>query len=283
MLFENTALWKRTLAPQQGDPHQRARERLRTALLNMRNHAAELVTLIPKDCKDLTVHDVSHLDALWEMADIISGSEFDLNPAEAFVFGASVLIHDSGMSVASYPGGLDDIKKTTQWRDAAFSACRRAGIEPTDALAQNPPSELLPSILFFVLRALHAKHAEDLVFTTWPLPGTGETVRLLEDLQLRTSYGRTIGRIAHSHHWNIERVVQQLRNSVGAATDLPQEWKVDEIKVACLLRCADAAHIDHRRAPSMLYALLNPKEPASVHWNFQNKLNKPTISSGVIT
>jgi len=217
------------------------------------------------------------------MADLIAGPAFEINPAEAFVFGAAALTHDAGMSIASYPAGIEELKKTTEWRDASFSTCRRAGIPPTEDIVHAPPITLLPDILFNVLRALHAKHAEELVFVTWPVPSTGETVRLLEDLQLRTSYGRTIGRIAHSHHWNIERVVQQLRNSVGAAADLPQEWEVDEIKLACLLRCADASHIDHRRAPSMLYALLNPSGAGAIHWNFQNKLNKPTISSGVLT
>ena len=249
----------------------------------MRDHAAELVKLIPEDCRGLTVHDISHLDALWEMADIIAGPEFEINPAEAFVFGAAVLVHDAGMSVASYPGGLSQLKKTTEWRDSVFSACRKAGLTPSDAEVENPPRNILPSILFSVLRTLHAKHAEDLVFVTWPLPGSNDSVRLLEDVQLRTSYGRTIGRIAHSHNWNIERVVQLLRNSVGAAPDLPQSWKVDEVKIACLLRCADAAHIDHRRAPSMIYALRQPTGIADAHWNFQNKLNKPTLAAGALT
>lgn len=280
--LESIGLWKRTLAPRARDEHAKPRDRLRMALLNMRANAAQLVKLIPMDCRQLTVHDVSHLDALWEMADIISGETFDLNPAEAFVFGASVLVHDAGMSVAAYPGGIEQIKKTTEWRDTVYAVCRQAGVPPTPELISEPPVAQKSEILFHVLRALHAKHAELLAIVTWPLPETGENVRLLEDLSLRTSYGRAIGRIAHSHHWSIEKVVQLLRNSVGAAADLPQEWQVDEIKVACLLRCADAAHIDHRRAPSMLYALLRPHGVSQLHWNFQNKLNKPTISDGTL-
>ena len=283
LLFETTALWERTLAPRESDPQQIARDRLRSAFLNMRENAKELVKLIPADCRGLTVHDVSHLDALWEMADMICGAAFEINPAEAFVFGASVLVHDAGMSIASYPGGMQQLKKTTEWRDSAFSTCRAAGISPTDEVIADPPTgDVLSDIVFSVLRALHAKHAEELVFVTWPLPGSKDSVRLLEDNQLRTSYGRTIGQIAHSHNWNIEKVTQHLRTSVGAAADLPQDWKVDEVKLACLLRCADAAHIDHRRAPSMLYALRQPKGVALRHWNFQNKLNKPTISSGAL-
>jgi hypothetical protein len=77
-LFEQTALWNRSLGPRSNDEHQHARERLRTALLIMRSNTAHLVKFIPKDCEGLTVHDVTHLDALWEMADMIAGNEFDL-------------------------------------------------------------------------------------------------------------------------------------------------------------------------------------------------------------
>jgi hypothetical protein len=125
-----------------------------------------------------------------------------------------------------------------------------------------------------VLRALHAKHAEDLVSIEWPLPD-GRNVRLLEDSHLRDAYGKTIGRIAHSHHWDVERL-ETLRQHTGPASDFPNDWTLDEIKVACMLRCADAAHIDDRRAPSLLYALRRPQGIADTHWRFQNKLNKPT-------
>ena len=121
-----------------------------------------------------------------------------------------------------------------------------------------------------------------MISTRWPLPSSGEEVCLLESENLRNAYGKSIGRIAHSHHWNIERVNAALRESVGAATQLPTDWVVNEKKIACLLRCADAAHIDHRRAPSMLYALSKPKGNSDKHWRFQHKLNKVTRVSDAL-
>jgi hypothetical protein len=173
------------------------------------------------------------------------------------------------MSVPSYPGGMSDLIKTTEWRDIATATYRRAGVRNITAeLVKNPPEEHRHEIIFLVLRALHAKHAEHLVSTTWPLPdGKGE-VRLLEDLELRTAFGQSIGRIAHSHHWDIERVATELRGRTGTAAGLPNMWTLHEVKIACLLRCADAAHIDHRRAPSMLYALTSPKGISREHWIF---------------
>jgi hypothetical protein len=246
--FEQAALWRRTLALQKKDEQGGAREKLRVALLRMRDKAVQLVQLIPPDCHGLTVHDVTHLDALWEMADLITGTDFELNPVEAFVFGASVLLHDSGMSVASYPGGMADITKTTEWTDTAHAVYRRNGItNPSQDQIFQPSSELKDEILFSVLRRLHAKHAEELVSVTWPLPNDpSDHIRLIEDTNLRNAYGQSIGRIAHSHHWSLERVTSELRDRIGAAGDLPGEWTLHEIKVACLLRCADIAHIDHR-------------------------------------
>jgi hypothetical protein len=176
------------------------------------------------------------------------------------VFGAAVLIHDAGMSAASYPGGMTDIVKTTEWRDIAVATFRGAGIrEINSSLIEKPPEEYRQKIIFSVLRTLHAKHAEELVTTTWRLPDNKGELRLLEDQELRSAFGQSIGRIAYSHHWDIERAGTQLRGRTGSALDLPATWTLHEVKVACLLRCADAAHIDHRRAPSMLYALTSPK------------------------
>lgn len=281
--FEQTLLWKRTLAPQNKDHHEQARSKLRNAFLAMRSNASELVKMIPQDCKGLTVHDITHLDALWDVGDLIAGPDFDINPVEAFVFGAAALLHDAGMSVASYPSGMSEIMKTTEWADTLRSIVRQKKIAEDDAKDLSKiPGQLKDELIFNVLRALHAKHAEELVSVAWRIPGKLDEVRLLEDQHLRAAYGRSVGLIAHSHHWSLEQVVQDLRTNVGAATELPGTWALNEAKMACLLRCADAAHIDHRRAPSMLYALTQPQGISDEHWNFQNKLNKPIIRDGVL-
>jgi hypothetical protein len=78
-------------------------------LLSFRERAEQLVAQIPKDLRQLTVHDVSHLDALWQYADVIVGPDFQINPVEGFVLGGAFLVHDAGMSFAAYPGGYDDL------------------------------------------------------------------------------------------------------------------------------------------------------------------------------
>ncbi|WP_443592670.1 HD domain-containing protein [Aliihoeflea aestuarii] len=66
----------------------------------------------------MTVHDISHLDALWDTASSVSEGAVNVNPAEAFVLGASILLHDAAMSLAAYSGGLAEVRTTIAWKDA---------------------------------------------------------------------------------------------------------------------------------------------------------------------
>ncbi len=85
--FRDTELWKSTLASRHEDPNAVPREKLRQAYEKMRERAAVLVGEISRILPDYTVHDITHLDALWEMADLIAGPTYSLNPVEAFVLG----------------------------------------------------------------------------------------------------------------------------------------------------------------------------------------------------
>ncbi|WP_428981592.1 HD domain-containing protein [Nonomuraea composti] len=67
---------------------------------------------------------------------------------------------------------------------------------------------------------------------------------------MRSTFGQLIGKIAASHWWDIERVASEFYTvEIGAPVNCPDEWTVDALKLACLLRLADAAHLDARRAP----------------------------------
>jgi hypothetical protein len=120
-----------------------AREKLKVSLLAFRDRAEQLVAQIPKDLRQLTVHDISHLDALWQYADVIVGPEFEINPVEGFVLGGAFLIHDAGMSLAAFPGGYSDLRKHPRWRDSLFVVLQeKLGRPPTaeelDAPLRSP-------------------------------------------------------------------------------------------------------------------------------------------------
>lgn len=281
MSYQSTSLWKGAFDERPDDTHANFRKALLTQLESMRRRVSQLISSIPADCKDLTVHDVTHLDALWESAQQICGDKWALNPAEAFVFGAAVLIHDAGLTTLAYPTGKAGLKATTLWADLAAPLLDVSG-DPTEEQGTNcihPDHEA--SILFEVLRTLHADCATELCVQAWDKAQLGPQY-LIEDSELREAYGEAIGRIASSHHWSAERLPAELSTSVGGSPSLPAEWTVNECKLACLIRCADAAQVDRTRAPLMLYAALGPRGYSNLHWRSQSKLNRPILKDDAI-
>lgn len=244
--------------------------------LSVRERAAQLVSRISADLPMLTIHDISHLDALWDICSAVAEGAVNVNPPEAFVLGASILLHDSAMSLAAYPGGLLELKGTIAWRDAIArlaQASEEAGEETFDTGA--PPDRVVHRILPDVLRRLHAERAEQLAEQDWTNPD-GTKAQLIEDSELRRFYGPTIGRIAHSHWWSIQKLEQELSGDQGALANRTAN-KIDRVKLACLLRISDALHLDSRRAPRFLRTILSPSGMSAQHWSFQERLARPHI------
>ena len=81
--FEKTRLWSESLGrTTTRHTHRKDRERLRAAFSSFRKNAALLAGEIPRDFDFLTVHDITHLDALWEMADLAMAKDERLSTAE---------------------------------------------------------------------------------------------------------------------------------------------------------------------------------------------------------
>jgi len=271
LCLDSFPLWSRTLGASSG-PDQEARESLRTHFQSFRSRVSQLVSTLGSELPGLTVHDITHLDALWRVAGEIAGEEYPINPAEAFVLGGTFLLHDAAHVLAAYPRGLVEVKETLYWKDLVAQLYR--GVEPPS----GSPEER--SALFLTLRHLHAEQSHKLPFAEWKLPGKDTTVYLLENLELREHYGGLIGLIASSHHWSPHRVAETLRHRiVTPPTCLPAHWTVDALKVAFLLRTADAAHLDAQRAPWFLFALRRPNGISEDHWRFQAKLGQPVRTS----
>jgi hypothetical protein len=278
MALTDNPLFLRTLAPQAGpDSHAEPRERLRSALFKLRERAEVLAGEIHRDLPDFTVHDLTHLDALWEMADLIAGPEYPLNPMEAFALGAVFLIHDLGLGLAAYPGGLAELKQGSGWQDA-LSTFLRKHLEriPTAEELASPSSEVERMAVQERLRVLHAEQAERLAMVSWRHK-EGPEYHLIEDPDLRHAIGPLLGKIAHSHWWPVSRLGSEFGTIRGALSVCPRTWTLDPLKVAILLRAADAAHLDARRAPGFLIALRRPEGISEDHWRFQNHLLKPRV------
>ena len=261
---ESTELWRRAFKE---EATSESVSRLANSLRGIRRSVKLLTGRVARSLPELTIHDVTHLDALWEVASKVAGSDFPLNPLEAYVFGAAVLLHDAGLSFEAYSGGREALRQTLEWRDAHARL----------SLISSHHGNLAQDADFEALRALHASQATRLAIEPW---GCGdETVLLIEDSELRENYGRLIGDIASSHHWDLELVVSRFSVPRPAPAFLDGNWEVDALKIACLLRVADAGHMDGARAPSFLLRLLQMNSLSRMHWVAQNRLGKLTVKA----
>lgn len=274
--FRQTWLWNQAFVNPRTDSSTEEQEYFRGQFLAMRGKVEQLVNRIAVDMPGMTVHDVSHLDALWETVSLVADGAVTVNPPEAFVLGASILLHDSAMSLAAYPDGVNDLKQTIAWQDAVARLALAA--EETGGEAVDPdhlPPESIGQIVPDVLRRLHAEHAEVLAGQAW-LTKDGQQIYLIDDPELRHFYAQTIGKIAHSHWWSVQKVEDELSQDLGAMAQRTSKL-VDKVKLACLLRIADAIHLDSRRAPRFARVLTRPMGISDVHWAFQERLAKPHV------
>lgn len=266
--YEQTSLWKNAF-DQKDDGLDGPRSKLKTAYQDFRSRVEVLLQQIYKELPSLTCHDISHVDSLWRVASEIAGPVFDLNPSEAFVLGGAFLLHDAAHCRAAFPNGLQDLQQSTEWKDSAA----RYGFTP-DLLTEG--TEPFQTVLFDALRLLHPQRAKSLPFAKWPSCG-GEMIYLLPNDDLRDAFGHIIGEIAESHWWHPHTLEKLAVKKPTAPTCLaPASWIIDMLKIAVLLRTADAAHIDANRAPRFLMSITQPQGISKEHWQFQTRLNQPT-------
>lgn len=270
--YMDSPLWKQAFESM-NDGLDAKRQLLIAAFTEFRLRVSYLVNQIHKDMPSLTVHDITHLDSLWWTASEIAGKDYPLNPAEAFVLGGAILLHDAAHCIAAYPGGIDEIRMLPEW--TIFSA--RQGLEGQSLVAGTEDFQM---VLFDVLRVMHPKQARQLAKTHWQAPGDTAPLYLLENENLRRSYGDAIGQIAESH-WSHPHELERLDQfKINPPSFLhPADWSVDILKLAILLRTADAAHIDQQRAPRFLLALVKPGNSSLVHWSFQSRMHEVKLDS----
>jgi hypothetical protein len=276
LTFEKSSLWRRAFAVAPGGRGQ-VSAFYASHLRDLREKARVLVDRVRVDVPYLTVHDITHLDALWEIASTIAGSTYRISPAEGYVLGASILLHDAAMCLAAFPGGMEEIRKTSEWKDTIvmLRSDPEGANDDVDDENNDVPKELVRLALPIVLRLLHAKQAEQLPRMKWVNSG-GDAEYLIENSELRAFYGPVIGKISRSHGESIGWVRSEFHAPLGALAS-HDGGEVNALKLACLLRAADAAQIDARRAPRFERTILKLKGISDLHWAFQGKLGKPRV------
>ena len=261
--YHESKLWKQTLGKEDG-PHKDDIDELRKEYENIRENVVFLANGISSIFPEYTLHDISHIDELWGTADIIlNQSSIELNPAEGFVLGCSFLFHDLGMSSITYDG-REALENDDIWKDS-FAHYLKKNIEKEEAKKKADLE---------VLRQRHPENAQKLPFHVFDK--NSKRVDIIKDDELRGGYGEVIGQIAYSHGISINEFDSFfLTKKIGALGSMPAEWTIDVIKLAGILRIADAIHIYSNRAPLILMASKKLSDYSKQHWTFHSKLRKP--------
>ncbi|MCI8781354.1 MAG: hypothetical protein HFH70_11870 [Lachnospiraceae bacterium] len=264
MKYTETWLWKNSLDnPNYGNDA--LKEQLKDAFSRAHNNASYVLDKIRVDFPSLTVHDITHVDGLWQVGSVIAGEGYSITPLEGFVLGCAFLMHDAVLSYEA-AGGQDNLRETIEWKDY-YSDYKRD-------LTMNEEEQLYETD-FKTIRFLHAKYAEKLYCQLFNRDD-GSKFYIIEDGSLRSHLGEIICKIAASHHWDIDEV-EKLGIQFPAPSDYPREWGINPLKLACILRCADAGHIDAGRAPDYLLKLLDVNGISRNHWEAQNRLSQIDI------
>lgn len=265
MDFKETKLWKESVANEKYG-HIDLRNQLISAFIQSRTNASLILKKIRDDFPNLTVHDITHADGLWQVASVIVGDNYSVNPLEAFVLGCAFLMHDAVLSYDAV-GGIQHLRSLKEWKDYYEDYKKVDSLEEDEKLFETD---------FMAIRLLHAKKAEDLHNQLFDRCD-GSRFYLIENEFLRNHYGEIISQIAGSHHWSIEDVDKKLDIQVPPTHEYPIEWRINPLKLACILRCADAGHIDNGRAPDYLLRLLKANGVSRNHWVAQNRLSQIDI------
>lgn len=261
--FKNSPLWTSAFTSESLQDQQSI-QRLIEVFDRTRENAATIVSEIAIEFPTFTVHDINHLDALWEIGSQVTGPDFPLNPVEGFILGCSFLLHDAAMSLSAYPGGVNEIKQSHEWQRLSSKLIAVNGADFDEA-----------SALEIFLREQHANRAEELPRTAWN--GDQGSYYLIDDAEIREKFGVFIGIVSASHWWDYQKLENELRDRIiPAPSPFPSQWSIDLLKLACILRTSDAAQIDETRAPGFLRALRRNRlsDISSQHWTFQNKLTQ---------
>ncbi len=253
---QQTSLWKRTLGSDDEDV-----KPLRESFLDARENAAFLLDKIRPDFPNLTIHDITHVDSLWTVADAIIGENYPINPLEGYVLGIAFLIHDAALSYDAV-GGKEKLRNTDEWNDAHV-----------DGPGDKSEEEFEKECDFTAIRAIHAREAKEIMSRTFSSDDM-PSFHIVKKASYRQSLGEIIGKIAASHHWSIDEVESKLDIQITPSVEVsgPGDWDINEQKLACILRCADAGHIDDGRAPYHIFRSLNLNGVSLEHWKSQSRL-----------
>ena len=262
MKYQCTYLWETTLA-EKADVNEPQRKVLRESYEKARDNISTFLSKIHHDFPHLTLHDISHIDSLWETASVIIGVNYPISPMEGYILGCSFLIHDAALCYDAFDG-VANLRQNITWKDC-FADIQ---LKNNDSIEQQHKDAD-----FWAIRILHAQQSTQILDRNFKRSDES-CYYIIEDSTLRDHYKNLIGKIASSHHWDIDEISKLLNEQENIIDGFPREWRINPRKLACIIRCADASHLDSGRAPDYLFKILKLNNVSHNHWKAQNHLSK---------
>ena len=236
-------------------------EELVHTLVQLRNITEIISNEIPHYVPEITDHSVKHMDALWNITDIVfTKKEIEtFTIGEAFILACSFYVHDLGMAYCFDKTQLHELESSLVYKGIYEKLCR-------SNVAHNKAKR---SALQILTRQIHASKSCEMIQTEIPVLKR----YLIESSDMRHKWSEHIGIVSLSHSWTINILDQK----IGQRGEIPvPQGKADLGFVACALRVIDFAHINYERA-SILDKLIRQdiSEDSLIHWIAQENISGP--------
>ncbi len=213
-------------------------------IIELYNLCESMLSEIPSVFPNYTLHDIGHsVRVIGYMNDLIKGRLEDFSELHIALIIFVGLLHDIGMVVSN------------QEKEILYS-----NFEKTNLKFQNLSSEEKLSYLSDFIRKNHGKR----VFAALNYE-VNNNINIKSFLyagcSLSYDLSEIVAKICQSHTESTEWIIQNISSSYEYADDI-----INPQHIAFLLRIGDALDIDDRRAPYILYKILNPKGISDKEW-----------------
>ncbi len=224
--YNETSLWVNSTKYSEKDKSKL--DEITTAYSKMHERTKFISAQIFSSIPNFTIHDDTHIEALWEIASLIVGPDYKLTPTELFVLGGSFLIHDLAMTKLLYENGINGIEQQPEWKDLIIHLLnKKLGRKPNKQEIIDVNQDIQDEATSEIIRLKHADLAEFLTIN--PCHFKNKQYFLIEDEYLRENYGHLIGKIAKSHWLSVEDLGREFGSEIGAPGRYPNSWSVNSL------------------------------------------------------
>jgi molecular chaperone HtpG len=237
-------------------------------LLGVKRKLAELLSLIGRDgiFDEYTKHDIAHVDAALENLEwlIPDATKDAMTPADWLLTVLAIYFHDLGMLVTKHEFDGRESSGFPDFRDRVLFA----GQDGTDYRAkteQLKPDERERFLYQEFVRNHHAERIRNWVVGKAPdhLGATVPTVAALEELlnPLSERFRKDLALVCESHH--LDDLKDFKKSPLSQPYGKTSGEQANVHYAVLLLRTADLLDITTTRTPSILYRVIDPKDPTS--------------------